>query len=170
MFVVEDGTGLPNAVAYVSVDWVDNYFMLRGAKQWTESDMEDKQYAIVAATDYLDASYEFPGRKLKGDQALEWPRENAHDKYGTVLEGVPGQIKKATAELAIRALTDVLLPDLDSQGRVTEERVEGVVTIKYGGDGAYPMKSFPYIDRFLLAFGVAVSKPGGLGNRDLLRV
>ncbi len=170
MFVVEDGTGLPNAVAYVPVEWVDDYFLLRGAKKWRDATHEDKEYAIVLATDYIDASYVFPGVRLDTGQSLEWPRSGAYDKYGTPLVEVPGQIKKATAELAIRALEGSLLPDLENQGTVKMERVEGVVTIEYGGDGAYPLKSFTYIDRFLIAFGVALSKTGGIGNRGLLRV
>lgn len=170
MFVVEDGTGLPTSVSYVGVEWANEYFLVRGAHKWAEAANEDKQYALIQATDFIDVSYEFPGSRATAEQALAWPRTNATNKYGTLLEGVPGPIQKAVVELALRALDAPLLADIATQGWIKKERVEGVVTIEYGGDGAYPMRSFPYIDRFLMTLGIALSKTGGLGNRPLQRV
>ncbi len=47
-FVVEDGTGLANANAYIAVAFADSYFADRGIQKWADvTDASLKQQAIV---------------------------------------------------------------------------------------------------------------------------
>lgn len=95
--IVEDGTGLPTANAYVDVAYVDSYFALRGGTAWAALTQEVKESSIVQATDYIDLRWGrlFAGQPLTEEQALAFPR--------TVFVGVPEMLKKACCEYAVRA-------------------------------------------------------------------
>jgi DnaT-like ssDNA binding protein len=85
-FVVEDGNGLPDANAYVSLDYANDYFASRGVAAWASVADSDKQTAIVRATDYIETVFgpKFTGSKAfvscppdpTVDQALSFPRDN----------------------------------------------------------------------------------------------
>jgi hypothetical protein len=83
-FTVEDGNGLPEANAYIDVAFADSYFTDRGNTDWAAASSDQKQVAIVKATDYIDKvnSNRFLGYPAfrtnppneATDQALEFPR------------------------------------------------------------------------------------------------
>jgi hypothetical protein len=174
-FVVEDGTGKPDANSYLDVAEADNYFTDRlnatspDGNQWSNASTEDKQGALVEATHYLDATYtwvwgnppwEFNRYRhltretlnmysplQNSDQALEWPRISAYDlETYRLLDSVPQKVKNATAELALIALDGALLP---TQGRrIKRERV-GQLEVEYQDNASAREQSFPIIDRML---------------------
>ncbi len=115
-FVVEDGTGLDDANAYVSVEFVNDWHKERGNGGWTGGSGE-KQKAIVRATDYIDQRFGrlFRGFREKKSQGLEWPRLDAFDDDDFLMsdiDRVPRQLEKACAEYALRALiAQPLAPD-----------------------------------------------------------
>lgn len=115
--VVEDGTGLAAANAYISVAFADTYHGDRGNTKWTDESVSvpKKEQAIVRATDFINKLF---GRKFIGTrrlelQGLEWPRIDAWDLDHYLLSAqVPPQLQKACAEYALRAvLLNVLAPD-----------------------------------------------------------
>lgn len=112
--IVEDGTVVANADAYVSVADTDTYHTNRGNTLWTGA-VGDKEAAIRKATDYIDKRFGllFRGIKSSSQQELQWPRIDAYDNSGYTLAGiVPTQLKKAVYEYALRALVyNVLAPD-----------------------------------------------------------
>jgi len=116
-FVAEDGSGLPNSNAYVTVAFVDGHHLDRGNSKWEDLAIEEKQFSIIRATDYIDKRFgrRFRGERQSKDQALEWPRLSAFDNDGFLLGGVddiPRALQKATAEYALRAaINGVLAPD-----------------------------------------------------------
>lgn len=124
-FVVEDGTGLSNANAYIAVAFADAWFLDVGDTSWTGSDAV-KEQAIVRATRYIDTV--FAGRVLStplvSTQALLFPRVQ--------WEGVPVGVQRATAEYARRALTAALLPDptVDASGTLITKKREKVGPIE----------------------------------------
>ena len=91
-FVVEIGTGLATATAYVDVAFVDAYFLDRNNLNWTASTLQ-KQAAIIKATDYIDTRWgnSFLGRSEFPDipQALCFPRLNILNKDGRFVTGIP---------------------------------------------------------------------------------
>jgi hypothetical protein len=105
-FVVEDGTGLSTANAYISVATGDTHHADRGRTDWAAATNANREMAIVRATDYIDQRFgiRFIGEKGSGSQALEWPRLSAFDKDGYLLNGIPTQIEKACAEYALVSL------------------------------------------------------------------
>lgn len=74
-FTVEDGTGLSNSNAYVSLAEFKAFQDDRGFSYAAYSDTQIQQ-AIVRATVYMGAKYRsrWKGIRVKTTQALDWPR------------------------------------------------------------------------------------------------
>jgi hypothetical protein len=149
-FVVEDGTGLVDATSFISTDYFDNYFNTRGNATVVAWAADRKQKNINIATAYLCSYYRdrFKGRRATKDQALEFPR------YGVVLDGdgadsfmpgfgpitngfivnsneIPRVVKDAVCEMAVRADTNVLSPDIKpGEGSITMKKV-GPIMLQY---------------------------------------
>lgn len=155
--VVEDGTGLSNSESYLSVSNADTYHSNRSNSAWTGSDAS-KESALRKATDYLDATYNWKGSIFSTTQSLNWPRVGVIDRNGRDLDySVPKAIKDATAELALVALSEDLLPNTSNDDYVKREKVEGL-EIEYK-DGSPTGKEYLFVSRILA--GLFTSKNGG---------
>ena len=129
-FIVEDGTGLPNATSYASVAEFDAYWTDRGNTTVVALPDADKEVALILGTDWVDLKFRWRGLKKEADpgiaeQALEWPREAVTDIH-TLREvpddEVPVQIKNATIEAAALATTEDIFPNsLADQREVVAE-------------------------------------------------
>jgi hypothetical protein len=78
--IKETGAGLANANSYASASDGDSFH--EGhiyATAWTNATTEKKEAALVMATRFIDACYQFNGRKASNTQALQWPREQCLD-------------------------------------------------------------------------------------------
>ena len=137
--IVEDGTGLANAESYASVAEADTYHTARGNTGWEAVD--DKEAALRKATDYMLQTYSmrWVGDRATNTQALDWPRTDATRKNVTTGQGwyqdtysstiVPTEVKRACAELALKAATASLSEDLGPE--VSAESVSGAVSVTY---------------------------------------
>ena len=139
--VVEDGNGLSNANAYVSLEDCDEYHADMGNTTWVVDDEDAdniaaRETAIRKATAFIDRKYNgrFRGRRQGASQALMWPRWNAIDADGFVIESVPDTVKHATCEAALRAFqgTD-LMPDMERGGQVIQETIGPISTTYAAG-------------------------------------
>lgn len=76
-FIVEDGTNVENANAYVTLEYADAYFTDRGNDSWLAFTTEQKQQRIVVATQYIDTRWfgELKGKPFYEEQSLEFPRD-----------------------------------------------------------------------------------------------
>lgn len=100
----------------------------------------------------------FSGGVDGGIQPLSWPRNYVYDEQGIAIEGVPDILKQATAEYAVRAMTETLLPDptFDSYSGSLQKRFEKVGPIEEeyeyvsGTIGKILFKPYPSADRILL--------------------
>jgi len=106
-FVTEDGTGLANSNAYISVAEFKTYWTDRGVDYTALSDTLIQGY-IVQGSDYVDGRYTFKGYEAVSTQAMAWPRTNTSGgeivdtktrKVITTSE-VPTSLKNAMCELA----------------------------------------------------------------------
>lgn len=116
MLIVEDGSGKPDAEAYVDEAYVTAYFAgLAGNPAWTNATVPQREAAIRAATSYLDNAYagRWLGYRTSSEQRLDWPRS------GVTVDGVyvpPSPLTRylteACADLCGHALTqpDGLMP------------------------------------------------------------
>lgn len=87
---------------YCDVSFADDYHSERGNEEWEDVDAEDKETALLVATEYMDNNYIWQGEKVEDDQDMLWPREDVTDFQGQEVteEEIPEAIKKACAELA----------------------------------------------------------------------
>lgn len=125
--IVEDGTGLPDANAYISEAELDDYAGAIGATPGGLSAEE----AIVRATLWIDATFgsRYPGTRLNGRaQALGWPRTGATDVAGNAVDAdsVPVEIKRATAAAALLETTTSGALFLPADFAVKREKLEGL--------------------------------------------
>ena len=141
--IVEDGTGLPNAEAYISVADADSYFAKRGNSAWSALTVDAKEVALRLGADYMAAVYgpRWCGERLTDTQALDWPRDE---------QGVPEAVKRANAELAVRASAGVLLAD---QGAQVKQETVGPISVTYA-DGARQETRYAAVDASLRAAGL----------------
>ena len=133
--VVEDGTGLSNANAYVSVAEVTTYAGDRGLTFTTGNPAEQ---AITKTTDYIDSAFKFLGVRKSATQALAWPRSGVTDRfegYAIPDNSIPNALKKAVCELAVKVAAGiVLIQDLERGGQIKSASV-GPVSVTYA-DGS----------------------------------
>jgi hypothetical protein len=111
---VENGTGMPNADAYCSVAYVDDYCTRMG-KAWAGTEPQKAAF-VRQATQYIDSVFAFSGVRAHAEQALAWPRSGA-TLHGHSIAGdaMPARLLDACAELAIRASVAPLLTDKGAQ-------------------------------------------------------
>jgi hypothetical protein len=173
--IVEDGTGKADAESYISVADASTYHANRGNAAWAALASDTvREQNLRKASDYMVQVYRrrWNGTRIKSTQALDWPRAFVlrEDFYSTGLtipdvstgefyypsDEVPTEVKNACAELALKAASGELLPDL-TQG-VVMEKVD-VLQIEYD---KYSPQSPRYtaIDRLLAPFlsGSSVSR------------
>lgn len=104
-FTVEDGTGLEEANALVSVAEFRAYHTDRGRD--TSSILDpDVETAIVRSTDFMEQRFgsRYRGTRSSSTQALSFPRNELRDELGELIEGTPVLAKRACNEYALRAI------------------------------------------------------------------
>jgi hypothetical protein len=158
--VVEDGTGLSGANAYVDVAFVTTYLSLRGDADWADLDTVDQEAAIVRATYALDYQYRdaWKGIRKTATQARAWPRIKTKDDLTTLLvddEGydiandtVPVAVQNACAEVAkIETTQRFITQEITRDDMVKVEKIGPLTTEWFEGTPATSV--FPHIDGIL---------------------
>lgn len=109
MIVVEDGTGIANAVSYVSVEDATAYHTIYGNTVWTDN-VEKQESSLARATQMIDMLWgpKFISRKATKGQALQFPRLGFYDNNAIHVDGdeIPKCLKDAVCELAVLFITD----------------------------------------------------------------
>jgi hypothetical protein len=104
MIILEDGSGLAGANAYVSHDFIENYFRGKSLAAWGSAGVQEQEDMIVLASGYIDTAFTWKGVRKAPAQGLSWPRAGAF-LDGFDVEGVPAAVKKAACE-AVRLCMD----------------------------------------------------------------
>jgi len=146
--IIEDGTGLSTADAYVAQATADAYHLARGNSAWAAATSDQKNAAIVRATQAIDGMYgkAWPGIRSSETQALDWPRVDAYDVDGYALTLVPQGVKDAACEAALLELTaGTLSASID----VSVEEVQVGPIKKRTRTGGGGPKTYPTIARSL---------------------
>lgn len=130
--IVENGTGLLDADAYISVAEFKTWCSNRGYR-WEEAEDFQIDASVRLATGWIDTYNRYKGSRLKTEQTLEFPRAGLSDWSGHTITGVPHRVKQACAELAYKGLSDTLYKDLERGGKVLSESV-GPISVTYASD------------------------------------
>ncbi|MDD4390186.1 MAG: hypothetical protein PHW03_05220 [Eubacteriales bacterium] len=164
--IAEDGTGLSTAESYISVADASTYFTNRGVTAWAAIATDAlREAALRKATEYMTSIYRDRWQGVRTTptvQALCWPRsEVVVERVYIENDVVPEIIKRACAELALKASAGDLLADLE-QGVISE--TVGPISVTY--DRFSPQrKRYPAIDAMLAPY----LKAGGGCSVGLVR-
>ena len=158
IFTLEDGSGVADANALVSVAEADQFIENYGdSSNWSGASQAEKEAAIRQATRYLDLNYVWAGYKLYDTQNLQWPRYEMYDEDGNYMDqdAIPEKVKEACADLALKVIEgDTLLLDQDNESKVKRTKdVLGPITEEreYLG-GESPEKKYTTADKLLAPF------------------
>ncbi len=130
--IVEDGTGVATADTFISSADAGTYHTAMNNTAWAGSDTV-KDAALRKATAYMEQVYRlsWKGLRYTSTQALSWPRTDVFidDKQEYVdTDEIPTEVKNACAELALKALSGELYPDLKQNAT---EKTVGPLTTRY---------------------------------------
>lgn len=163
-FVVEDGTGVADANSYADVAFADAYFLDRANATWAGAVASAKEAALIKATDYMELRFKdrWKGNLAPEATTLSFPRQYLYDRRGELVDfatdGIPTDIKKATVEYALRALSADLLPDptVAESGQAVKRTFDKVgpieTEVEFEGGAARPdlIRPYPTADKLLL--------------------
>ena len=128
--IVEDGSGLVDAESYASVAEFKAYCDKR-AMDYSAIIDSTIETLLIRATDYMVNVYRnrWQGRRTNQFQALDFPRYDVVvDGYSVASNIVPPLVKNACIELAFKANTIELLPDIE---RATIREKVDVIEVEY---------------------------------------
>ena len=164
--IVENGTIVAGAESYISVADADTYFTNRGNATWAALTTEVKEQLLRKSTDYLVQAYrtKWSGYRVSAEQTLDWPRNFVirEDFQAAQLNGfqmiggnyyyanniVPTEVKTACAEMAVKANSGDLSPDLSR--KTTREKVDSL-EVEYSEYGVEYVR-YRAIDNLLAPF------------------
>ena len=146
--VVEDGSCVPSANSYVSLDFANDYMRNTGRQEWEKKSENERKSYLINATNYIDRTYTKVGwkgqKKFHRRQSLCFPRVELFDKDGDEVLGIPNALKKAVCEAAFINTTTSLFAIKDSSGSVKKQKVD-VLEVEYYSESD---SSGNYISRF----------------------
>ncbi len=165
--IVEDGSIIPNANSYVSIEYANEYFSIRNNSLWVGEDFQ-KEGFLIRSTDYIEGRFgnRFIGQRVSNLQSLSWPRKGTNGISSNI---IPVAVKNACCEYAVRAIQGALAPDVvtDASGAIkatTREKV-GPLEESYSlvGKGVsigsgFLFKPYPEADMWLRSLLVTVDR------------
>jgi hypothetical protein len=152
---------------YLSVIDADVYWSKKNNATWSNASINSKEAALIEATQYIDGAFEFIGRQ-DIENVLAWPRFDVCITSGNFAginydsTTIPPQIENACAELALEALSGLLMPSQDRGGMTKKEKVD-VIEVEYS-EFAPTQKTYDFVALLL--------KPliaGGSNSNKLIR-
>lgn len=153
--------------SYISLSDANTYWSDRNNSTWSAASDADKEKALRESTQFLDGAYSFIGTIATISQRLAWPRSGALVTSGNFqyrqfeIDEIPQQIKDATCELALSALSDRLEPVTDDV--ITSVKVD-VIEVDFA-DFAPSQKAFSFVTKLLNGLTT-----GSQNNVKLVRV
>lgn len=161
MFTVEDGSGVPGANSYATVEYAVSYFEERGRASEFDGTPEQQQGWLVQATDYIELFRErFKSMPYMATQSLSFPRALLVGVTGgsnmVVDAWLPETLVKATCEYAAIAKRGPIAPNptIDATGHtvVMTARKVGPIERHFAvvpGSRARLFRSYPVADGLL---------------------
>ena len=134
-FTVEDGTGVAAANSYQAIQDIKDFFTDRGldiaAVPYTDAEI---QASAVRATDYMDKRFgrRYRGWKRSQSQGREWPRLDAQDDGGYILDPLPAPLLYAHSEYTLLDLQLSTLTPLPDTPFPTVDPATGTVSTGTG--------------------------------------
>ena len=152
--IVEDGTGRSDSESYISVADADTYHANLGNATWATLTTTVKEQLLRKATNYMVQVYRsiWAGIRKNDTQSLDFPRylvpkyDNGAMYSYYDADSVPKEVKDACCELALKANSASLAPDLD---RLTKREKIGSLEVEYDTTRGLPYVQYRAIDNTL---------------------
>ncbi len=103
-FIVEDGTGVPDANVYLTTSEADDILAVEaGVSVWMALDDEVKKRLLVLGTRYIEEKVTWFGDAVFPEAYLSFPRRGVKNRNGYLLAEtlIPREIKNVVARLAL---------------------------------------------------------------------
>lgn len=169
VFTVEDGSGLPEANSYVSVEEADDILApnIHLTATWGVLSEEEKAGLLSWASRYLDERTRWFGMRAVETSGLRWPRAGVIDRDGILIGSteIPRQLKIAVAEMARFLMVDDRTVERDQDGLVRLKADVIELEFKEG----YKLPKVPEHMQYLLIGLGAVSTGGGIQFKRIIR-
>jgi DnaT-like ssDNA binding protein len=155
-FRVEDGTVVPGANSYASVDYATTYFADLGRASEFAGEVDQQRGWLVQATRYIEMRFStrFIFAPYSAIQPLSFPRGAINGPV--IVAWMPDQLLQATCEYAARAKLGPLAPDpvVDKTGHsvVMTARKVGPIERSFAvvpGSRAQAFRSYPAADALI---------------------
>jgi hypothetical protein len=171
--IVEGGTGLPEANAYIDVAYVDTYFLGERFAKWETLEQGEQERLIIGATVYIDIAFDWYGNRKTPEQGLSWPRSGVSFD-GFPVDGVPVRVKKAAAETVWLLIEGEELFSTESDTEIASEQVD-IIKVSYRDPGKNEPQAasrFDVLNKLLrgLYQSDAAAHSGGVSSSRVLRV
>jgi len=154
--IVEDGTVVENANSYITLEYLVNYWALRGTT-FTQDDETLINY-IIKATQYIDMKYNFRGCSTEQEQDLSFPRLYLYDREGYLVIGIPKRLMKAVCESAKLLINGTNLFEAEESGVGAKSVTVGPIKTAYSyTNGNSVKKTYNSIASYLKDYVVAIS-------------
>lgn len=152
-FKPEDGTGMPDSNAYMSLERFKDLSDLLGFEYSTLTP-EQTESGLIRATMVLDSNFlsRYPGTRAITGQALEWPRKKAEYIDGESIASniIPKEVELGTLEMFYLTLAgNNPQPVISAGGNLREERIRVDVVEthnKYQGQGGLQRDTFTAVE------------------------
>ena len=108
--VVETGQGLPDANSYIRDEDALRHLPSYYIDDWMGMDTDDRADRLIAASQFVDVSFQWVGKRKTLDQGLAWPRT------GVVYQGHEvsrDMVPRAIVRACIMALVTVVTEGFD---------------------------------------------------------
>lgn len=136
--IVEDGSIVADANSFTSVAFADAHHLERGNTAWAALANEQKEQALIRATDFEERRYDgrWRGVRVSKTQSLSFPRDDVYESGDSMRpvanDTIPVRLQRATAELALRAATIDLQPDLTpGEAAAVKRQKVGQLEVEY---------------------------------------
>lgn len=118
---VEDGSGIPDSNSYITEQDAADNLPSRYMDDWTGMEAGDRADRLVAASRFVDAAFEWVGRRKTLDQGMAWPRT------GAAWQGHPipdDAVPRAVTRACVTALVTVLIDGFEAFRSTGEQAVQ----------------------------------------------
>ncbi len=132
-FVIEDGTCVANANSYVDLATAVQYQTDRNRTAWLSLTEDEQKASLIRATQYVDALYNWKGRRKFESQCLSFPRVEIINSDGFEVNGIPSALKKAVLEASFYGYkAELFTVRTDEAGALKRDKkkVDGAVEVE----------------------------------------
>ena len=159
--------------SYISYDDAETYFAKRGLDPFDTDGQTTIEGYLTIARDYMDGTYDWIGDLASSTQTLLWPRINAVDREGRIIDSstVPLKVQHAQAELAaIAKANNGRIIALEGQAEVKRVKAGSVEVEFDAGSEVGETQRMQSVDRLLVGLIKQRNAASGIRSVPLVRV